>query len=125
MGLPLIAPRTWPEDPSVKEVPFVSGGIIHAPRPLRADLRELTPCPYAFCDRACGYQGAATSCSKTLSDCIAKGNEGRFGGSYFARYSDGDVPELTREQAEGWADALEASREYRLQVLGEWASEGA
>ena len=40
-------------------------------------------CPFRFKNSEeglCGYDGADTSCNKTLSDCRSKGNSSRFGG---------------------------------------------
>jgi hypothetical protein len=48
-----------------------------------ADRYWVDQCPYVRhfpSDPRCGYSGLETTCGGTLSDCVARGNETRFGG---------------------------------------------
>jgi len=46
------------------------------------DLFSRTSCKKKFKGRECGYTGTIySSCNKVLEDCIARGNESRFGGT--------------------------------------------
>ena len=43
-------------------------------------LRASHECPWIFKGRECRYAGSDTTCTKTITDCQAKSNQGRFGG---------------------------------------------
>jgi len=42
--------------------------------------RYLPTCAWVFKGTECAYSGGESSCDKTLSDCVARSNEDRFGG---------------------------------------------
>lgn len=76
--------RPWPWRWLARLERWVLRGIVDVPVPdseldvTRDDPRDL--CGWVYQSPPCGYQGPIEDCDKTLADCAAHGNAGRFGG---------------------------------------------
>ena len=76
--------------------------------PTRFEIEHgYTPCRHRFGDRACGYNGSAEDCDKTIADCRRHGRLERFGG--FPSQSEGVIAaraaKRVAETIERWEDA--------------------
>jgi len=76
-------------------------------RPRAGSAVGSVRCPYNFRGVFCGYAGADLTCSRTLDDCTAKGNQTRFGGFYRAPKA-GDTIRITTTSTivyfQGWLE---------------------